>query len=104
MELLGHAMKPLNAPGLPALDTGTLEALLQGSRMKCPYMLRAAAPGPQAPWRPPLPSPRLRQPRVDLPARVPGPASDCWPACLLAAEDDSHLFFYCEQQSALTLP
>ncbi|XP_039227212.1 uncharacterized protein LOC120320743 [Drosophila yakuba] len=79
-----------------------------------PSMLRAAAPGPkrlggQHAVSAPAAAPRRfagprAWPRVRLLARVPGPASDCWPACLLAAADDSHLFFYCEQQSALTLP
>ncbi|XP_039501085.1 uncharacterized protein LOC120457655 [Drosophila santomea] len=36
MELLEYDMMPLDAPGLPALDTGTLEALPQGSRMNAP--------------------------------------------------------------------
>ncbi|XP_043660081.1 uncharacterized protein LOC122624538 [Drosophila teissieri] len=36
MELLEHDVMPLVAPGLLALDTGTLEALLQGSMMTAP--------------------------------------------------------------------
>ncbi|XP_043660714.1 uncharacterized protein LOC122624970 [Drosophila teissieri] len=81
MELLEYDMMPLDAPGLPALDTGTLEALLQGSLMNAPTCSGR------------LPLALKRPGGLLLRIRACGSlASTCWPACMLAAADDSFFF------------